>query len=392
MSRPVVYFISILMLIAGISCKTQHPIKVQHVRNLEAGHTLQGFYYALPRTVLIVDVTVVRTTEIPGPYAQYAGKFLGLEDVITDKMQTYEIREVNVNPYAEPDPSEFYFVELNPDKNRKNPIAVYLHENGIIAGINAPFDEQEYLLNNTLESKYGYFGSEATFNYFVESNLHEKIDTIVQQVRMDTITVERRTLRRRLVEKSSEIKAKEVADYILKIREKKFDLLSGFAEITYSREALKYMNDQLTQQENDYLELFTGLTTQSMMKYRYYFVPEKNTASVPYTLFHFSEREGLLEDEQQGSHEVKIQVTRSNTTRQPGVFLLNPDRGKSTETGFYYRIPEHGNVTVLKGNMPLAESRILINQYGIITSLPPVDLKIEYYPNTGSIKSVEKIK
>ncbi|MFN2395136.1 MAG: DUF4831 family protein [Bacteroidales bacterium] len=392
MSRQVVYFISLLMLIAGISCKTQRPVRVQHVRNLDAGHTLQGFYYALPRTVLIVDITVVSTSETPGPYARYAEKFLGLEEVITDKTQTFEIREVNVSQFAEPDPAEYYFAELNPEENRKNPLSVYLHENGIIAGINAPFDEQEYLLNNSVENKYGYFGTEATFNHFVESNLHEKVDTIIQQVRMDTITVERRTLRRRLVEKSSEIKAKEVADYILKIREKKFDLLSGFAEITYSREALKYMNDQLTQQENDYLELFTGLTTQSFMKYRYYFIPEKNTASVPYTLFHFSEREGLLKEEQQDSQEVRIQVTRSNTTRQPAVFLMNPDRGKDIDTGFYYRIPEHGNVTILQGNMPLAESRMLINQYGIITSLPPVDLKIEYYPNTGSIKSVEKIK
>lgn len=392
MSRPIVYFISIFMLFAGISCKTQHPIRVQHVRNLEAGHTLQGFYYALPRTVLIVDVTVVRTTETPGPYAQYAEKFLGLENVIKDKVQTYEIREVNIDQYAEPDPAEFYFAELDLEKNRKNPLALYLHENGIVAGVNVPFDEQEYLLNSSLENKYGYFGTEATFNHFVESNLHEKVDTVIQQVRMDTITVERRTLRRRLVEKSSEIKAKEVAEYILKIREKKFDLLSGFAEITYSREALKYMNDQLTQQENDYIELFAGLTTQSVMKYRYYFIPEKNTAGVPYTLFHFSEREGLLEEEQQSSQEVKIQISRSNTTRQPAVFLMNPDRGKNAETGFYYRIPEHGNVIVLKGNLPLAESRILINQYGIITCLPPVDLKIEYYPNTGSIKSVEKIK
>ena len=112
MNRPIVYFISIFMLIAGISCKTQHPLRVQHVRNLEAGHTLQGFYYALPRTVLIVDVTVVKTTETPGPYAQYAEKFLGLEDVITDKAQTYEIREVSISQYAEPDPAEYYFVVL----------------------------------------------------------------------------------------------------------------------------------------------------------------------------------------------------------------------------------------------------------------------------------------
>ena len=391
MDRLKIFLITVALILLGVSCKTQEPIRVQHIRNLETGHTLQGYYYALPRTVLIVDVTVVKTTETSGPFAPYAERLLGLEDVITEHSSVYEIREVNVNSYAEPDPSEFYFVELDLNKNRKNPLSLHMSEGGLISAVNAPFDKQEFLLSTSLERKYGIFGSEATFNHFVESNMHEKVDTIIQHVQVDTMTVERRTLRRRLVEKSSEIRAKEVADYILKIRDKKFDLISGFAEITYSREALQYMYDQLTKQENNYMELFTGMTTQSKIKYRYYFIPDKNTASVPYTLFHFSELNGVVQEEEPGSQAVNILATRSNTTRQLGVFVMNPDRRK-TETGFYYRIPEHGNITISKGVSPIADARMLVSQFGIITSLPPVDLQIEFYPDTGYIKSVKKIK
>jgi hypothetical protein len=391
MNRFRIFLVTAVLIFMGVSCKTQQPIRVQHVRNLETGHSLQGFYYALPRTVLIVDVTVVKTTETPGPFAPYAGRFLGLENVITTPSTIYEIREVNINSYAEPDPAEFYFVELDLNKNHKNPLSLYMSEGGLISAVNAPFDQQEFLLSTSLERKYGVFGSEATFNHFVESNLHEKVDTIIQQIQVDTMTVERRTLRRRLVEKSSEIRAKEVADYILKIRDKKFDLISGFAEIPYSKETLQYMNDQLTKQENNYLELFTGMTTQSKIRYRYYFIPDKNTATVPYTLFHFSETNGIVQGEEPGSQAVNILASRTNTTRQLGVFVMNPDPRK-TATGFYYRIPEHGNITVSKGGNPIADARLLINQFGVITSLPPTDLKIEFYPNTGFIKSVEKIK
>jgi hypothetical protein len=391
MNRRKIFIATAILVILGASCKTQQPVRVQHIRNLETGHSLQGFYYALPRTVLIVDVTVVKTTETPGPFAPYAGRFLGLEDVITEPSTTYEIREVNINSFAEPDPAEFYFAELDMNKNQRNPLSLYMSEGGLISAVNAPFDQQEFLLSTSLERRYGVFGSETTFNHFVESNLHEKVDTIIQQIQVDTMTVERRTLRRRLVEKSSEIRAKEVADYILKIRDKKFDLITGFAEITYSKEALQYMNDQLTHQENDYLELFTGMTTQSKIQYRYYFIPDKNTASVPHTLFYFSEVNGIVQEEEPGSQAVHIQATRSNTTRQLGVFVMNPDSNK-TETGFHYRIPEHGNITITIGGSPIADGRLLINQFGIITSLPPADLKIEFYPNTGSIKSVEKIK
>jgi len=391
MNRLTILVTLTVLILVGISCKTQQPIRVQHIRNLETGHSLQGFYYALPRTVIIVDVILVKTTETPGPFAPYAGRFLGLDEVITEPSANYEIREVNINSYAEPDPSEFYFVELDLNKNRKNPLSLHMSEAGIISAVNTPFDQQKFLLSTSLEGKYGVFGSEATFNHFIESNLHEKVDTIIQHFQVDTMTVERRTLRRRLVEKSSEIRAKEVADYILKIRDKKFDLISGFAEITYSRETLQYMNDQLTKQENDYMELFTGMTTQSKIQYRYYFTPDKNTATIPYTLFHFSDTNGIIAEEEPGSQAVNIIATRSNITRQLGVFVMNPDRRK-TETGFYYRIPERSNITISKGANPIADARMLINQYGIITSLPPTDLQIEFYPNTGFIKSVEKIK
>lgn len=391
MDKLRIILVAIVLIILGVSCKTQQPLRVQHIRNLETGHNLQGFYYALPRTVLMIDVTVVRTSETPGPFAPYASRFLGIEDVITEPSTTYEIREVNINSYAEPDPSEFYFVELDLTKNQKNPLSLHMSEGGLISAVNAPFNQDEFLHSTSLDRKFGVFGSEATFNHFVESNLHEKVDTIIQYIQVDTMTVERRTLRRRLVEKSSEIRAKEVADYILKIRDKKFDLISGFAEITYSKETLQYMNDQLSRQENDYLELFTGITSQSKIQYRYFFIPDKNTASVPHTLFYFSKSNGIMPEEEPGSHDVNIVATRSNTTRQLGVFVMAPERRK-TETGFYYRIPEHGNITVSKGGSPIADARMLITQYGIITSLPPADLKIEFYPNTGFLKSVEKIK
>lgn len=392
MSNTRIIIAGIFFLIMGMGCKTQQPIRVQHIRNLETGHTLQGFYYALPRTVLSIDIVVVKTEETPGPFAQYASRFLSLENVITTPSTIFEIREVKINSFAEPDPAEFYFVELDLNKNRKNPFSLHTSESGLISAVNAPFDEQQFLMSMPEARKYGYFGTEATFNYFLESGLQEKVDTIIQYIQVDTMTVERRNLRRRMVEKSSEIRAREVADYIMKLREKKFDLISGFAEIPYSKEALQFMYDQMKNQENDYLELFTGITTQTVMSYRFYYIPEKNTAGIPHTLFHFSEKDGLLNEEERGSFKVEIEAARSNTTRQLGVFIMNPDRSKKTDTGIFYRVPEHANITVRKGGTPLADARMLVNQYGIITNLPPTDLKIEFYPNTGSVKSVERIK
>ena len=61
-------------------------------------------------------------------------------------------------------------------------------------------------------------------------------------------------------------------------------------------------------------------------------------------------------------------------------------------TGFHYRIPEHSTIVIREGDTPRAEARMLVNQYGITTWLPPHEMEIEFYPNTGSIKSVGRIR
>lgn len=384
--------VALAVFMLSFGCKTKSPtINVRHVRNLDAGHSLQGFYYALPRTVVIVDFTITKTEEIPGPFASYASKHLSIEDVIKSYGVFYEITDVKINTYAEPDPSEFYFVEYNAKQHQEEPLSLYFSEAGLISSVNTPFDAHEFLKSIPEEKEHGYFGSEATFNHFYDYRLQERIDTILEQVRQDTITFERKTLRRTWVEKTSEVRAKEVAEYIMNIRSKKFDLISGFAEITYSKEALQYMVNQLQKQENNYLELFTGITTESTLTYRFYHLPQKNQADKPETLFYFSEFKGVVDEYEPTADAITLEVRRSETTRQMGVFTMNPTGGKSVDRGFYYRIPEHGHINIRKNDAPLADARHLISQYGIITSLPPDNFEIEFFPNTGSVKSVRKV-
>ncbi len=363
MARFQVVSIFLFAVLLFSQCSSHHPITVKHVTHLEAGHSQQGFYYALPRTVVSVDIAVLKTEQIPGPFSRYAGTFLGLDEVITSPSTKYSIYEVSVNSYAEPDPGEFYFIGIDPKKNRKNPFAISLTETGLITGINITSETNDYMRTRPGQSKRGDFGSEATFNHFIETNLQERIDTIVEHIRKDTVTVERRTLRRTWVEKTSEVRAREVADYILNIRNKRFDLVSGFAEITYSKEAIQYMNEQLLQKENDYLELFTGITAQSTTRYRFYYIPKKNEAGDPQLLFHFDEDSGIISEPNAVSEKVELTVSRDYSTRQMGVFTMNPAGRKAPERGIFYRIPEHGIISIASDNTTVAEARLLINQF-----------------------------
>jgi hypothetical protein len=380
----------IIFLVLLASCQTTQPgITTKHVTRLDAGHTQQGFYYALPRNIITLEVTIVKTNEIPGPFAQYAGKYLSLENVIETPSTKYEISDVNFFTHAEPDPNEFYFIEVDPAINSLSPFSIRLSESGTILSINDNSSDYNLITAGPENNRQGYISAEPAFSHFIENNLQEKIDTIVERVRMDTVTIERKTLRRTWVEKTSEVRAREVAEYILRIRDKKFDMISGFAEITYTREAIEYMNNEMQQMENDYLELFTGITTETETKYRFHFLPEKNENLFADTLFFFSQSRGLHHTPSIESKPAVLKVEKDMTTRQMGVFVLN--QNAEVPKGIAYRIPEHAHTTLELENQPLASSRLLISQFGKITNLPPEDYKIVFYPNSGAIKSVERL-
>lgn len=383
----------LLIFFIASACTSQKKVNVMHVKSMDKSKSMQGFFYVLPRTVITVDVTVKRTQYIKGPYAPFASKYLGLNNVIMENQVEFEIDEIKINSFAEPDPNEFYFVEFNPrNASKTGHFMLSLNESGLIQSVNSEFDFQSFINELDEPEEYGFFGSSSTFNYFIESNLTERIDTITETVLVDSMQIQRQTLRRSVVEKSSEQRAKELAEYILKSRNKRFDLISGLAEIPYSKETLEFMVSQMEKTENDYLELFTGISSESMIRYRYTYLPEKDSPVDFKTLFRFSRREGVLPLTAAPLGEaVTIHVERNETTRQLSVFLNKNEEIRSKSTGFFYRIPEHGKVVIKKGNAVQADARMLINQFGIITHLPASQLNIQFFPNTGSIKKVGQL-
>ena len=382
----------IVFFLIAPACQSQKPLTVTHVRSQDVKAGSQGLFYVLPRTVVTVDVTVTRVQQVPGPYSEFAMRHLGLQNVIRQPATTYEVSEITINSYSEPDPDQFYFVETPEQSGKDKQLYLSLSESGLIQSINMPFNSQEFLRGIDETREFGYYGSDATFNYFMDSNLQEKIDTILERVRVDTLTVERQTLRRSMVEKSPEVRAKEVADFILEVRDKRFEIINGYAEVPYSKESLEYMFTELTRMEEDYLQLFKGIRSKSQIHYRYTFVPDPDRSTLAHTLFYFSEREGVLPEGKRDGMPSTITTERNEATRQLGAFVNRNSSPDKPASGFYYRIPEHANVVIRTGNTVRANARLLVNQFGVITNLPSQVEAVEFYPNTGSIRTFGKIE
>ncbi len=363
-----------------------------NVRNMHAGFVETDFFYSLPRTVVSIDVEIKKTENTPGPYARYANRFLGLDDVILSPSETYEIKSLNINTFTEPDPEQLYYVRLPEDI--RHDAYLSLSEAGLITGISRkkttdfPGDAYQFTKD------FGKYDNISGFNYFMDINLMERIDTIIHYVFEDTAVVQQQTFRRSLVEKSTEHRAREVAEHILEIREKKFDLISGFQEIPYTKDALDFMHAELSKLENDYLALFAGITSHSTMIYRFIHRPAKEDAAKKHTLFHFSERDGVVAkaDSDTDLQNVKPVILAYQSAKATKL-LTQPQQHSRPDIsapakGIHYRLPEYTDIDILIGAEPRAKSRKLISQFGVVKALPAKNMEIDFHPGTGSIRSI----
>lgn len=360
-------------------------IHVVNINDITEKDDLAGVYYALPQTVVTVDVSITKTDKIRGPYYMYANKYLGLGNVVTGNSASYEISRIDIGSYVEPDPLHYYMIKPPRKALRKRNLLINLSESGLIKSIN-----EKTISADIGNNEYSFSENEAsitseTFNYLVDANIFERIDTVIEMIHLDTITIERHTLRSSFVEKDMEQKAKEVAEYIIKIKEKKFELLSGFTEIPYERATIEYMYEQLDKLENEYLLLFTGISISKTNTFRFVYLPKKEEVEQPIHLFNFSESEGILDQLRQDGDEFVLEIKNKATTNPLSMLFGNRENKKN---GIFYRIPEYGTVSLICNNKVEAEASLIINQFGVVHSIEPSNLQLQFYPNSGAINSV----
>jgi hypothetical protein len=316
-----------LILPAGISYA---QINVVHIDNNTFPQTNEGIFYSLPRTVIRINVRIDRIENYQGPYADYALRYLGLKNVVQANTIEYKISDITISTYPEPDPDQYYFIEPGKKMSKSDrEFQLSLTDAGIILGtLPVPADTSVLAskMQNTeeppLELDKDAFGE--LFRYYTDVSVFEKIDTIRKKINMDTMTLERQYLKKTMVEKSLEQKAKEAADFIAKIKDNRFNLITGFQEVNYNKETLEYMDAQLKNMEAEYLKLFTGIRIHKTMTFNYKYIPMPNQINTEIPIFKFSKSKGVIDfDSPGGGKVITIKIQRvGNTNSVSG----NPQR------------------------------------------------------------------
>jgi len=371
-----------ITLIFLCGCTTVKVVNINESDNLKKN----ALVYCLPRNIIRINIEVTKTTYKPGPYYEYAEKYLGIKEVIKTGKKVFRITNIDIKTYAEPDSSLYYLIF---SKGKNIAELLTLTEEGMLLAVNSDIDNNKYQpVVNLNELSRGEKQIKYT-DLSVKRNFREESSTMTKRVKKDTSYIKIPVQKTSIIKKSIQEKAEEAANFMIKLRKRRFKLIAGIYEKFPESEALNTMICELDSLENEYLSLFTGKTITEVMNYSYDHVPGQNNS--PVSLCYFSEENGISADNTNKGKPVLIEVINECKTDSLHAYQDRLMSNKKGNNGIFYRIPDHAIINIFAGNSIIASSRLLIAQYGSVVSLPACILKkrsVEFYPEYGSIRKI----
>ncbi len=376
------------------SCSTSF-VSVKNIK--EADYLENRLLYTLPKTVIVVEVELRTVRKHKGPFYKYAKKYLGgAKDVIMNDETFRQISGINITSYPEPDTNNIYAITYSEDFNIHN---INLTKDGFLAGINLDnfveldenTQETESFINTDTKKQLSYS------DYSLEPALETQYDTLYKEILVDSAYVKVPVIHKKLVNKSKETQAKELADQIFLLRDDKNALLKGENDgnIFPDGEALKTMLSELDKLESDYMNLFTGKTESSTRVYRFEYRPENTKINDEVELFRLSGKYGILPVGDLNGKAVTIKITGHNYVQPVNEYVKNKDMYITKQkNAIFYRSPDDAGIEILINFSSVARKKLKVAQFGTVNILPSGiftgDTKVEFYPDYGSLKSISK--
>lgn len=360
-------------------------VNVIHLGDSKTVSDKDGIFYSLPRTVINVSLVVNKIQRTKGPYAEFANKYLDINTIITANSTEYELKEIRLAATAEPDPDQVYFAEFDKKSSKKNKfVELYLSESGFLLDATDVLKlKKTYVAGSNSQNEPG-----ITFPDILNPAWVESVDTIIHRVSVDTTTIEQKVFRKITSEKSTEQKAKDVADIIIELDEARLDLLSGDQEVGYGTN-LEYMCNQLDAMKAGYLALFKGFTSITSTTFNYSFIPKQGETEQKVTICKFSKIKGALDKSASGGDHVTIVVESQELTKTIADYIKSKNERNKRMKGFSYRIPDNAKITVNVGGQTRLETVFGVSQLGAVYSVAPgSSYSLRLHPASGSVKRV----
>lgn len=343
-----------IFLVAALWVHAQEVVKLQSEK-----YNDYALNYYLPQTVVDVEVVATKTYSKPGPYYQYAKKYLGTTDVITVEDDKWEIHSVNVVPRGVANTNNRYQLAF---KSKQTPFIFVSPEHTILSVNTEPYPVER-----------------DTTDYLPQA-INSDIDM--------TQAMTEEMLMSGSVAKMAELAAKQ----IYRIRESRMNILTGEADnMPADGESLRIIMEQLDRQEKALTALFVGTKQVEVHSKVVTFTPEDDVENV--ILMRFSDHLGFVDVNNLSGAPLYITVEVVKRGEYPvdnnGVVKMAP-KGALT-----YNIPGEAVVCVTYDGDEMSRESIQVAQLGVVYGLDPglITAKKEptyiiFNPYTGGIEEM----
>lgn len=374
------FFLFIITLLVITSCQ-----KGWYVLDDQAGEKVKqnALPYYLPRNQVHIKIEIDQYRFVPGPYAGFAKSYLSLDNVEMKENYFWAIQTVELKTRQLPDPEHKYWIvpeKVTPDLSYT--------QGGVLSGINtmktAEFDVPEPVFFNQ------HINNPARLDFTnmqIDKSKYEVIDTTYRIVQTDSVVQRIPVYQTKEKEKDMSQKAKDAADFIIRVRKNKFSLEAAIEDKQVSGVDIKYMIDKLEETEQSYLELFTGKLQKERLELYYTITPENESGAQNFILDYIDKAKAVPVDDQVNSEKLSFMVLPLNERHA----RIQPD--EDNKSALIYRQPMPVQYVLYLNDEKIFSQPGVCPQMGNINDVP-VNLvndesKIKLNPETGEIIHVK---
>ncbi|BDE82827.1 DUF4831 family protein [Porphyromonas somerae] len=350
----------LVALLTSYGCATAQKVERYSVGALNDNRVV----YALPQTILYLQVTSEVTKEIPGELSLYAERYLGTTNAVLEPALKYQLKSIEVGTRGVADEEQRFSIDFRKNSTATN---VSLTEDGVLVGINL---QEEVTLPTPLD---------------IRSN--ELRWAELPEVRFPLEYIQATT---------AAAKAKVLADNIYRIRESRDLVVSGESEQPFADgKALEIAVKRLDTEEAAFTRQFNGVRqSQEIVQLADHL---SATEEGRHVVARFSTREGLLPAEDLRGEPIylEIKVVEQATP-------LDEKEQKRLERrlskGIVYCVPGTVRATITYRGQVLESKEVPVAQLGNLEALDMVlfntkghTTSVELYPMNGGLKEVKEV-
>lgn len=344
------------ILLSGILATMSCMLMAQAIQEKEA-----VMVYYMPRTELVLHLQYNITAQTPGVFYQYAKRYLGAENIITEASSTYTLKNIDITTNTSADLNRSF--QVYPQKGIQTQL-ISLTEDGRLQGYNATVTAETATKEN--ETKV--------------ANTNNNTPTILP------------LLEEQFIAGTTAKMAEGAAKQIYRIREMRLNLLAGEVEhVPADGKAMQLVLDELNKREAELVALFVGTTTTQTGTHTIYYTPQNSKKQE--VVCRFSQHTGVVSSNDLSGSPIYLNLSATKPTLEDGG---SASAKAPIVSQIYYNLPGHVTVaaeyngnTMYKGTHAIAQFGVEIPLAIELFMLKPAP-SILFNTTTGNIQSIKQ--